>query len=277
MRPTSERTTASSAVGARRASRSASARFSSRATQATCSGTAAQTSTTRSSSASQPGGLRSPMLHPHCMVEWARAFACPILIHESDRKWADAATGRDAHDQRRFTTSTAGAALARSPHSALLTGDIVHVIPDRYVGFMYSYPNVIPLRPRRCRRSAQPSSRTHSTRSTAPWWGNVVEADGSGVVRHELRPCGHRSPARLVAAPPGAGREQKPIAHQQCGQTVSSTTRSAAIVPSRAPQRRDPGRSSATRSRSDAARKEEQVGDPEVRRGVLAGHRIRAR
>ena len=29
---------------------------------------------------------------------------------------------------------------------ALLTGDIVQVIPDRrYVGFMYSYPNLIPL------------------------------------------------------------------------------------------------------------------------------------
>jgi hypothetical protein len=40
---------------------------------------------------SAEGGLAAIAIsHPHyytTMVVWAHAFACPILIHESDRKW----------------------------------------------------------------------------------------------------------------------------------------------------------------------------------------------
>ena len=52
---------------------------------------------------------------------------------------------------------------------ALLSGDIVQVIPDRrYVSFMYSYPNLIPLAALEgAAHRARRSRRTRSTRSTA--------------------------------------------------------------------------------------------------------------
>jgi len=70
---------------------------------------------------------------------------------------------------------------------ALLSGDIVQVIPDRtHVSFMWSYPNLVPL----------PAARVEAIgASLAPfafdaiygaWWGRVVERDGSEVVRRSV-------------------------------------------------------------------------------------------
>ena len=52
---------------------------------------------------------------------------------------------------------------------ALLSGDILTVVPDRrYVSFMYSYPNLIPLPAGRSAGSSRPCHPSRSTGSTAP-------------------------------------------------------------------------------------------------------------
>jgi hypothetical protein len=70
---------------------------------------------------------------------------------------------------------------------ALLTGDTVHVIPDRrYVGFMYSYPNVIPLPASKVQAIGAALEPYAFDTIYGAWWGNVVERDGSGVVRRSV-------------------------------------------------------------------------------------------
>jgi glyoxylase-like metal-dependent hydrolase (beta-lactamase superfamily II) len=76
---------------------------------------------------------------------------------------------------------------------ALLSGDIVMVIPDRrYVSFMYSYPNLIPLPPSRVEAIAAALAPFEFDRIYGAWWDRVMLADGSAAVK--------RSAARYVRA-----------------------------------------------------------------------------
>jgi hypothetical protein len=114
------------------------------------------------------GGLTAIALsHPHyysTIVEWSRAFGnIPIYIHSGDQEWVtwpdpviqfwDGDTlqiGDDLtliHCGGHFEGSTVlhwrdGA----DGKGVLLVGDTIDVVSDsRYVSFMYSYPNLIPL------------------------------------------------------------------------------------------------------------------------------------
>ena len=105
--------------------------------------------------------------HPHyytTMVEWSRAFGdIPIHLHAGDQQWimrpdpaiklwdGDTLKLADGLTLIRCGGHFAGgtvlhwAAGARG-RGALLAGDIVQVIPDRkFVSFMRSYPNMVPL------------------------------------------------------------------------------------------------------------------------------------
>src|SRR5262249_58984124 len=67
---------------------------------------------------------------------------------------------------------------------ALLSGDIVQVIPDRrFVSFMYSYPNLIPLPPSKVRRIADALAPFPFDSIYGAWWDRVIEGDASTVVR----------------------------------------------------------------------------------------------
>jgi hypothetical protein len=67
---------------------------------------------------------------------------------------------------------------------ALLTGDIVMVIPDRrYVSFMYSYPNLIPLPPSKVQGIADALAPFEFDTIYGAWWDRFIEADGSNIVR----------------------------------------------------------------------------------------------
>jgi hypothetical protein len=114
------------------------------------------------------GGLsRIAISHPHyytSMVQWSHAFGgIPIYLHESDREWVqyrDASivfwsgeTNRLSDD---LTLIRLGGhfrgfqvlhwASADRGQGALMTGDMPQVCPNRkFVSFMYSYPNFIPL------------------------------------------------------------------------------------------------------------------------------------
>jgi hypothetical protein len=106
--------------------------------------------------------------HPHfygSCVEWSRAFGdAPVYIHGADREWVM----RSSPDVVLWDGPTAeplpgltlvhlgghfdGAAVVHWPAGAdgrgvLLTGDTIQVVMDRrFVSFMWSYPNLVPLR-----------------------------------------------------------------------------------------------------------------------------------
>lgn len=115
------------------------------------------------------GGIdRIVISHPHfygSMVEWSDAFGgVPILLHAADHEWIqrpDAAIETWVGDRLQlsddvtlircgghFVGSTA-LHWARGPRAggALFAGDALQVGLDRStVSFMYSYPNVVPMR-----------------------------------------------------------------------------------------------------------------------------------
>ena len=142
--------------------------------------------------------------HPHYysgMVEWSRALAhvqagaVPILLHEADREWImrpDRAIELWSGETKELF---GGATLLRlGGHFAggtvlhhgetLLAGDIVQVIPDRrFVGFMWSYPNLIPLPATEVERIAATLEPWNFERIVGAWWERIVEREGSEVVR----------------------------------------------------------------------------------------------
>jgi glyoxylase-like metal-dependent hydrolase (beta-lactamase superfamily II) len=147
------------------------------------------------------GGLAAIAIsHPHyysSMVEWAHTFACPIHLHDAERKWVV----RPDPSVRFWSGETndlgggltlircgghyeGGQVLHWAERRALLSGDIVQVIPDRrFVGFMYSYPNLIPLPPSRVRAIASALEPYPFDVIYGAWWDRFIERDGSGVVR----------------------------------------------------------------------------------------------
>jgi len=114
------------------------------------------------------GGIRAIAIsHPHfyaSMIEWSRAFGgVPVYLHAADRQWVmrpDPAIHfweGDTHELGdgvtlircggHFAGSTAlHWAAGAEGRGALLTSDTLTVVSDsRYLSFMYSYPNLIPL------------------------------------------------------------------------------------------------------------------------------------
>ncbi len=104
--------------------------------------------------------------HPHyytTCVEWAARLNVPVYLHEADRQWSMRLDERIAHWQGDRKELAPGLALYRlgghfdggavahweqgnKRKGLLLTGDIIQVVEDpRWVSFMYSYPNLIPL------------------------------------------------------------------------------------------------------------------------------------
>jgi len=149
----------------------------------------------------EEGGLAAIAIsHPHfytAMVEWAHAFGCPVWLHEAERKWVMRPdplvrfwSGETQSLGGGLTLVRCGGhfegaqALHWQERRALLSGDVVMVVPDRrYVSFMYSYPNLIPLPPSRVRAIAAALEPFAFETIHGAWWGRVIEADGSAVVR----------------------------------------------------------------------------------------------
>jgi DNA-directed RNA polymerase subunit RPC12/RpoP len=147
------------------------------------------------------GGLRAIAIsHPHyysTMVEWSRRFDCPVLLHEADREWimrpdpalelwsgetrelGDGLTlirGGGHFDGGTMLHSTAG-------DGELFSGDIVQVIPDRaHVGFMYSYPNLIPLAERDVRSIVAALEPFAFEPIYGAWWDAIIPRGGKGIV-----------------------------------------------------------------------------------------------
>ena len=113
------------------------------------------------------GGLAAiSASHPHfygAMADWSAAFSdAPILLPEADqawvmrpdapvRFWQDSAELLPGLVAVRCGGHFDGSSVLHWPagaggHGALFTGDTIMVVPDRrFVSFMRSYPNLIPL------------------------------------------------------------------------------------------------------------------------------------
>ena len=133
--------------------------------------------------------------HPHyysCMVEWAQAFEATIYLHEADQRWVmrpdPSITFWEGKTKLLFGNLTLicagghfpGGTVAHWPAGAegrgvLLTGDIIHVVADRrYVTFMYSYPNMIPLPERAVRGVVEAVEPFGYDRIYGAWWEKVM-------------------------------------------------------------------------------------------------------
>ena len=156
--------------------------------------------------------------HPHyysSMVEWAHTFDAPIHLHAADRQWVmrpDASVKFWDGDALNLATGVtlircgghfAGGTVLHwaqggGGRGALLSGDIVQVIPDRkFVTFMRSYPNMIPM-------SAPAVERIGKLLAPYPfdvihgaWFDRLIPRDAKSIVE--------RSIVRYVKAVSGDG------------------------------------------------------------------------
>jgi len=161
------------------------------------------------------GGIsRIAMSHPHyytTMLEWSERFDNPpILLHEADRQWVmrhdnrirfwsgDTLSLHDGLTLIRCGGHFEGGTVLHWPaaangRGALLTGDILQVTPDRkWVSFMYSYPNYIPLNAAQVRHIARAVEGLRFVRIYGAFPKVTIAEDGPAVVR--------RSEARYLRA-----------------------------------------------------------------------------
>jgi hypothetical protein len=141
--------------------------------------------------------------HPHyysTMVQWAQAFDARILLHRADAQWVMRPDARITFWDGDTHTLGPGLELARlgghfeggtvlhwaggaDGRGALLSGDIIQVVQDRrWVSFMRSYPNLIPLAGADVSRIAARADSYAFDRLYGAWYGKVVARDAKAVV-----------------------------------------------------------------------------------------------
>jgi len=150
------------------------------------------------------GGIRAIAIsHPHfysSMIEWAEYFDAQIFLHSADREWV-MRKNRHIHFWEGETLSLwddltlincgghfEGGTVLHWPagangQGALLTGDIITVVQDRrYVSFMRSYPNIIPLGASAIRRIVERIEPFSFEQIYGGWWKANVLADAKAAV-----------------------------------------------------------------------------------------------
>src|SRR5438874_1593464 len=151
------------------------------------------------------GGIRAIAIsHPHfysSMVEWAECFGAQIFLHVADREWVMRKSPRiqfwegttlslwDGVTLINCGGHFEGGAVLHWPagangKGALLTGDIIQVVQDRrYVSFMRSYPNLIPLGPAGIQRILKRIEPFSFEQIYGAWWKANVLSDAKAAVR----------------------------------------------------------------------------------------------
>jgi hypothetical protein len=151
------------------------------------------------------GGISAIAIsHPHYytgMAEWSRAFDCPIHLHAADRRWVTRADPRiefwegnlkvlgNSLTLIRCGGHFEGGSVLHWPDGAngkgvILSGDILQVVQDRrWVSFMYSYPNFIPLSASTINRIVSSVEPFEFDRIYGAFPGKVVPTDAKQAVR----------------------------------------------------------------------------------------------
>jgi hypothetical protein len=150
------------------------------------------------------GGLAAIAIsHPHyysSMVEYARAFVAPVHLHAADREWVMRPDDRLVFWEGDRLELVDGVTLLRlgghfeggtvlhwaagqDGQGALLSGDIVQVVQDRrWVSFMRSYPNLIPLPAATVEGMVAALEPYAFERLYGAWYGKVVAHDAKAAV-----------------------------------------------------------------------------------------------
>src|SRR6266568_1112792 len=153
------------------------------------------------------GGIRAIAIsHPHfysSMVEWAEHFDAQIFLHAADRQWVMRKSPRiqfwegtvlslwdgltlincGGHFEGGTVLHWPAASRGGGSKGALLTGDIITVVQDRrYVGFMRSYPNLIPLGAAAIHRILERIEPFPFEQIYGGWWKANVLSDAKAAV-----------------------------------------------------------------------------------------------
>ena len=158
------------------------------------------------------GGISAITIsHPHfysAMVEWSQAFDAPIYLHADNRPyvmrpdpsikfWEEETYVLNPEVTLircggHFSGSTVlHWASGAEGQGLLLSGDTMQVVQDRrYVSFMYSYPNLIPLPATAVRRIVSAVESYAFERLYGGWWDKVVKSEAkAAVMRSAERYC----------------------------------------------------------------------------------------
>ena len=160
------------------------------------------------------GGISAIAIsHPHyysSMVEWSQAFDAPIYLHADDRQWVmrpdptikfwegETKLLMNGIKLLRLGGHFAGGTVLHWREGAdgkgvILSGDILQVVSDRrYVSFMYSYPNLIPLPEKTVGRIVAALEPYQFKRIYGAWWDRIVHSNAKAAVT--------RSAERYIAA-----------------------------------------------------------------------------
>lgn len=150
------------------------------------------------------GGISAIAIsHPHyysAVVDWAQAFDAKVYLHVADRQWVVRRSAAivqwegdelELHDGMKLVNAGGhfhGGAMLHVPflaggRGALLTGDIIQVIPDhRFVSFMYSYPNLVPLGPRAIERIARVAAGLDFDSIYGAWFDREIPSGAKAAV-----------------------------------------------------------------------------------------------
>lgn len=150
------------------------------------------------------GGIQAiAASHPHfygAMVDWSRTFTdAPIYVPEDDQQWVtrpDPMIKLWNGTVQLFPDVTLiqcgghfpGSAVVHwatgaEGRGALLVGDSITVVQDRrFVSFMWSYPNVIPLSEPDVQHIVEAVAPYPFDRIYGGWWGSIVQDNGSQAV-----------------------------------------------------------------------------------------------
>ncbi len=145
------------------------------------------------------------------MIDWSRAFGdAPIYLHRDNQPWVMRPDKNIVFFDSETTSLLPGITLIRCgghfPGSTvlhwadgadgkgvLMTGDTIMVVADtRWVTFMYSYPNTIPLNAGAVERILSSVEPYEFDRLYSGWWEKVVDTDAKAAVE--------RSVARYIRA-----------------------------------------------------------------------------
>ena len=152
------------------------------------------------------GGISAiAVSHPHLagsLVEWSHVFDnAPIYWHADNRDWVMRPDSAYHFWEGDTLPLLDGLTLVRcgghfpgsdvlhwsqgaEGRGALLTGDTMQLAQDRrYVSFMYSYPNMIPLNARAVERIIQAVEPFEFDRLYGGWWDYVMPTDAKSAVK----------------------------------------------------------------------------------------------
>lgn len=158
------------------------------------------------------GGLKAIAIsHPHyytTAVEWSRAFGdIPVYLHKADSEWIMRSDpcihlweGKTREIEPGMTLIRSGGhfeggtvmhwAQGAGGKGAILSGDLLQVVADRkFLGFMRSYPNFIPLGEKAVRAVAAAIAPFRYDAIHGAFWNRVIPANAqkamdASVERH---------------------------------------------------------------------------------------------